>query len=181
MWVGSGFAAAGVAGIMGRIACSARAYERTAVVSVGTTRAIARWRMNVRSALILCASMAMCACAPRLPTLGAPRAAGDGFEEASRPEPPGMSDDPSDEYALAPGDVLRVRALVGEGFAVERLVLDGRGRGVLPLAGEVPIAGVSLATATERINEALRGFHRFATVHVELLEPLGHRARGRPS
>lgn len=118
----------------------------------------------------------MHACAPRLPTLGAPRAAGDGFEEASRPEPPGMADDPSDEYALAPGDVLRVRAIVGDGFAVERLVLDGRGRGVLPLAGEVSIAGVSLATATERINEALRGFHRFATVHVELVEPLGHRA-----
>jgi polysaccharide export outer membrane protein len=87
-----------------------------------------------------------------------------------------MREEESEDYALAPGDVLRVRAVVGEGFAVDRLVLDGRGRGALPLVGEVSIGGVSLASATERINEALRAYHRFATVHIELIDPLGHRA-----
>ncbi len=154
---------------------------------LGTTHAVARSAMTIthaytraRVALSAAALLSLSACGgsiATLPSMGAHPPGNEMFERAAPVEErPGLDEESPPPFLLAPGDVVRARAVVGDGLAVDRASVDGEGKALFPLAGEVRLAGLSLAEATGRINTALRAYDRFATVHLEVLEPLGHRA-----
>ena len=132
-----------------------------------------------RMGLVAIALSGGCQRIPSVPTLGAQAARVGGEPAFDRPQVearPGMDEVDPPPFLLAPGDVVRVRAVVGEGLSIDRASVDGEGKMLLPLAGDLRLAGLTLSDATGRINSALRAYDRFATVHVEVIEPLGHRA-----
>ncbi len=144
-------------------------------------KSLARFLNNRMSHLALSlvglVSLSHCANSQRrlltLPTEDPNQAA---FERATPLEPPGLSEDPAQAFVLAPGDVVRVRSISGDNLAVDRVVVDATGELTLPFVGSVQTMGLSLVAASDRISLALRRFDRFATVYLEMLEPLGHRA-----
>lgn len=131
-----------------------------------------------RRAFTTLAALALAACRTYtpLPTMGAQPAGDPRFDTPAIEARPGLDEPDDSPFLLAPGDVVRVRAVVGEGLSVDRGGVDAQGRMLLPLAGSLRVAGLSLDTAADRINEALRSYDRYATVHIEVVEPLGHRA-----
>jgi polysaccharide export outer membrane protein len=147
-------------------------------IELWTTR---NGRCPLRAGCVLIALVALTAsCRPKaqpLPT-AADLAARDerGFDRAEVPEPPGIDDAPGAVFVLAPGDVLHVRALLGEGLGADRLVVDAAGAVTLPFVGSVVVGGLPLDAATDRVHAALRTYERFATVHLEVLDPAGHKA-----
>lgn len=127
--------------------------------------------------LLALASLTHCAGSLRtLPPVPAQDTAQSAFEQATPHEPPGLAEDPAQEFVLAPGDVVRMRSIAGDNLAVDRVVVDATGGLTLPFVGPVQTAGLSMASAADRISLALRRYDRFATVYLEMLEPLGHRA-----
>lgn len=109
---------------------------------------------------------------PRAPTLPTDDRA---FQRADL-SPPGMDDDAPAAMQLYPGDVVTVRMISEETEEHEGLVVDERGVLHVPLAGDVPVTGVDLTEAEQRVEAALRQYDRAVRTSLVLGEPEGHRA-----
>lgn len=90
--------------------------------------------------------------------------------------PPGVADDAPAAMQLYPGDVVTLRVISMETEEHEGLVVDERGVLHLPLAGDVPVTGVPLSEAEERVEEAMHRFDRTARTSLVLEEGGGHLA-----
>jgi polysaccharide export outer membrane protein len=114
------------------------------------------------------------ACAPSLPA--APTVAGTerGFE-SGRVHPPGLEHDPPRPFVLLPGDRLALRVLSVRPLEVAGVTVDPTGAIHVPMAGAVPVGGVSLEEAEQRVTEALRPYDRFGRVMLSIEEATGHR------
>ncbi|MDQ3035959.1 MAG: polysaccharide biosynthesis/export family protein, partial [Myxococcota bacterium] len=109
---------------------------------------------------------------PRAPTLPSQDAA---FEQADL-TPPGMPDDAPAAAQLYPGDVVTIRLISETTEDYEGLVVDERGVLHVPLAGDVPVTGVDLTEAEQRVEQAMRQYDRAARASLVLGEARGHRA-----
>lgn len=88
----------------------------------------------------------------------------------------GIREDPAVEFRLAPGDVLTLRTMSATENVYEGLMVDEQGLLHAPLVGDVDVGGVSLATAEQRLEQALRAFDRAVRVNVVISAPGGHTA-----
>lgn len=90
---------------------------------------------------------------------------------ALTPEPP-----PSRDYTIGSGDILAINIngrpefAAGSAAKVPGSRVDGSGRVNLPLVGAVPVAGLTLAQAQARIQEASRKYLQDPWVVVEVAE-----------
>lgn len=84
--------------------------------------------------------------------------------------------DPPEPLKLVPGDVITVRAFSTEILEYGGLIVDEEGAVQVPLAGRVPVGGLSLPDAERRLQEALRSLDRIVRVSVTLSGSGGHRA-----
>lgn len=100
----------------------------------------------------------------------------DGFSSVELPTPPGLPEDPPQAMSLTPGDVVTLRMTRIEVENIEGLSVDERGMLHVPLAGDVPVAGLPLTTAEQRVEEAMRPFDSTVRVTILLSEPIGHQA-----
>lgn len=123
---------------------------------------------------LVTAALCLTACAPSLPA--APTALGAGAFESARVEPPGLDEDPAAPFVLLPGDELSLRVVSTRPLEIEGLVVDPTGSVHVPMAGAVPVAGISLGEAEVRVTEALRPFDRFGRALLSVSASLGHRA-----
>lgn len=98
------------------------------------------------------------------------------FQRQLGPAPEGLADDPAEALTLYPGDVLTVRTVSTETQEIVGLVVDAAGRVHVPLAGDVGVGGLTLATAETRIEEAMRAFDRFVRVNLRVTDAAGHSA-----
>jgi polysaccharide biosynthesis/export protein len=70
------------------------------------------------------------------------------------PSPPAASPTPSPEYRLGPGDVLEIEVFDNPELS-RNAVVQTDGTVALPLLGEVPLAGLTIAEAKDRLIERL--------------------------
>ena len=124
--------------------------------------------------LLFTSLMALVGCAGFVPAPLHPTEADLHAADVEAPE--GMADDPGEPMTLYPGDVLTVRTVSTETQEIVGLVVDAAGRVHVPLAGDVEVGGLTLATAETRIEEALRAFDRFVRVNLRVSEAAGHTA-----
>jgi polysaccharide export outer membrane protein len=112
----------------------------------------------------------------RLPP--APLRPGDdpAFPPAAEVELPGFAEPPPAAYALLPGDVVRLRVTSADPLDLSDLVVDAAGLLHVPQAGDVPVGGLALGAAEERVRAALEPHDRYARVILTLASPAGHRA-----
>lgn len=80
------------------------------------------------------------------------------FRGAPYPTPSTLPRGPESAYVLSSGDVLRL-TLWGEVELSMDLTVDPAGRVLLPRAGPVPVAGLRMAEARERVRRALEGVY----------------------
>jgi polysaccharide export outer membrane protein len=123
----------------------------------------------------LLVSVALAACAPRLPAAPATPGA-SAFPPPERVELPGLPDDPPAPTRLLPGDVVAYRVVAVDPAEVPRAQVDGAGRLHLPLVGDVAVGGLDPSGAEAAIDRALARYDRFARASVTLVEAAGHRA-----
>ncbi len=114
-------------------------------------------------------------CGPRHPWAPAIPTADDGFESVGEVAP-GMDDPPAAPMMLYPGDVVTLRLTSVEVREIPGLTIDERGVLHIPLAGDVQVAGIPLAEAGARIDEAMQRYERAARATLIVSDPRGHRA-----
>ncbi|RKG96216.1 hypothetical protein D7X32_36740 [Corallococcus carmarthensis] len=132
-----------------------------------------RFRMT-RLLFLALVGLTVSACAHAPPALSRP--SGDsGFTAEPMPEPPGMDVAAPRPFELQPGDVLSLGTISPAPLNVPRLVVDEAGLLHAPLVGAVPVAGLRMEEAQERIQERLRRYDRFGLVSLSVTEPAGHR------
>lgn len=68
------------------------------------------------------------------------------------------SDPQAEDYALHPGDVVRIQVYHEPGLSLEDAEVDAAGALSLPLAGRVPVAGLSASQAAGAIGSALERY-----------------------
>lgn len=126
--------------------------------------------------LVLALSASLTACGASLPD--APLYATDdaSFEKVEVPEPPGLPSDPPRPMTLLPGDIVAIRVLSQDPMESAGLVVDEKGALPIPLAGEVPVGGLTLAAARKAIEESIQQYDKFARAVVTVTEAAGHRA-----
>lgn len=115
------------------------------------------------------------ACGPNLPRAPTHPHQDSSFARADV-TPPGVSDDAPLAMQLYPGDVVTLRLISAETEDHDGIVVDERGMLHVPLAGDVPVTGVDLTGAEQRVETALRQYDRTVRVALVLAEPEGHRA-----
>lgn len=117
---------------------------------------------------------ALAACTPTFPRAPTLPSDGDGFGRAQSLVPQGLSEDPPLPLQLYPGDVFTMVLQSAERDEQPNLLVDERGIVHVPLAGDVPVAGVPLSEAEQRLQTALRQFDRTVRVSILLTDPAGH-------
>ncbi|MGF1467100.1 MAG: SLBB domain-containing protein [Sandaracinaceae bacterium] len=132
---------------------------------------------TLRAGLVLAAAFVLGAgCTPKFPYAPTTPQAVEGFEADLPPEPPGMPNDPPRALTLLPGDTVTLILTSAEVSREGGLTVDARGVLHLPLAGDVEVAGIPLADAEDRIEEALHRFDRTVRVTILLEDGQGHQA-----
>ncbi|MEM1416106.1 MAG: SLBB domain-containing protein [Myxococcota bacterium] len=88
----------------------------------------------------------------------------------------GMPDDVAQPLSLRPGDVVTLRLDSAQTVNVEGLMVDARGVLHVPLAGDVPVAGMDLTSAERAVEQALRLYDQSVRATLVLTEPTGQQA-----
>lgn len=95
----------------------------------------------------------------------------------SQPEPiEGLADDPPPPEHLLPGDIVRIHGTSSDASVWLRVTVSAGGALQLPLAGDVPVLGLSLEDARLSLQRAMRRFDRYCVVALTLDDRAGHRA-----
>jgi polysaccharide export outer membrane protein len=83
----------------------------------------------------------------------------------------------SDEYLLTPGDVIKVQVFKNPDLSIESKIAE-TGSISFPLIGSVPVAGLSLNGAEQKIAQMLKdgGFVQSPQVNISLTLAVGHQA-----
>jgi polysaccharide export outer membrane protein len=127
----------------------------------------------MRTYLFLTVLLAGCVRLPQAPT----HLSDDpDFEPPVVVTPPGIADDPAVEFRLSPGDSVMLRTISATVHEYPGLFVDELGLLHVPLAGDVPVNGLSLIEAERAIEAAIQTFDRAARVNVVLATQGGHMA-----
>jgi polysaccharide export outer membrane protein len=98
------------------------------------------------------------------------------FAPPAKVELPGMQEDPPAPFALAPGDLLRIRITTVDPVEAKEAQVDAAGRIHVPLVGDVEVLGLGLTEAEQRVEAIVRQRDRFAQVSIEVTSAAGHKA-----
>ena len=98
------------------------------------------------------------------------------FSAPERIDPPGLASDPPEALLLLPGDVIRLTTVSAKTETFEGLIVDAKGQLHVPLAGDVQVGGLSLATAEKAVEKALRRYDRFVRANLIISKLDGHAA-----
>lgn len=114
-------------------------------------------------------------CSPNLPRTPTVPTDEGSFQRADLSQP-GMDDDAFAALQLYPGDVVTLRLISTDTEEYEGLVVDERGVIHIPLAGDVPVGGLDLTEAEQRVEQSIRQYDRTSRVSLVVSEPNGHQA-----
>jgi polysaccharide export outer membrane protein len=126
------------------------------------------------TAAVLTAALAGCGGMPQAPAY--PTADGADFVEPDSADRPGIPDDRPPAAVLRPGDTLRVQIVSAEQQTLEGVVVDATGNLHLPLSGDVPVAGLGLVEAEDRVRAAMQQYDKLVQVNLQQTARGGQRA-----